>query len=187
MRRADRSSATIMEVELASKTDELPLTVTVKHAGLEKTITGTPQAVLRELTSYFSEIYPALEMVTKLTLSIDDSEFLESCSGILASSPEGLAILKDVEGLRDKDLIVLHLAGSRLLHLLKRREGDAMSLEELTRMTGRSTGTVAGRMNELNKDQLIERVGKGEYRLTTMGGRAFMKTLIPKLAEFPDR
>ena len=83
--------------------------------------------------------------------------------------------------------MILHLAGSRVMHLLGRKENDAVSLEELTRATGRSTGTVAGRLSELCIEQLVERVGKGSYRMTTMGARTFVKTLTPKLATFPDR
>ncbi len=178
-----------MSLEVAEKPRQTAesIVVILKHRDFEQTLTGDPESILREITSYFSRLYPKLEILARLTLSIDDSEFLQSCAGVLAATSEGVAILKDVDKLRDKDLLALQLAGARLLYLLKRKDADAMSLEELTRVTGKPTGTVAGRMNELGKDQLVDRVGKGEYRLTTMGVRAFMRTLIPKLSEFPDR
>jgi hypothetical protein len=34
---------------------------------------------------------------------------------------------------------------------------------------------------------LVERVGKGSYRLTTMGTRVVMKDLMPKISQLPDR
>ncbi|HZD12272.1 MAG TPA: hypothetical protein VE177_01975, partial [Candidatus Binatus sp.] len=140
-------------------------------SGTEKKILGTPEAVLRELLSYISTVYPSIELVSRVVLTVDAKEFLEACSGSLAASPEGLVILKDVSHLRDRELLMLQLAGARLMQLLGKRESDTVSLEELTRTMGRPTGTVAGRLSELWKEQLIERVGKGSYRLTTMGAR----------------
>lgn len=159
------------------------LEITIRHAsGIEKKILGPPDAVLKELVSYMSTIYPSLELVSKIILTVDAREFMDSCSGVLAASPEGLVVLKDVSHLRDRELLMLHLAGARLMDILGKKENDALSLEDLTRVMGRPTGTVAGRLSELWKEQLIERVGKGSYRLTTMGARIVVKNLMPRMA-----
>lgn len=161
--------------------------VTVRHQGVESKIIGSPDGVVRELLAYFSKVFPSVDLVSKLIVSVDSSEFLQSCTGVLASSAEGPVVLKNVDSLRDKELLLLHLAGSRLTHTLGRRDTDTVTLEEITKATGRSTGTVAGRLSELYAEQLVDRVGKGSYRLTTMGVRTVIKTLLPKLATFPDR
>ncbi len=161
--------------------------LTLRHNGVENKIIGTPDGVVRELLAYFSKVYPSLEITSKLVLSVDNSEFLQSCTGVLAASPEGLAILRDTSQLKDKELMLLHLSGSKLMHLLSRKETDTVSLDELTRATGKTTGTVAGRLSELTNEQLVERVGKGSYRLTTMGTRTVVKTIMPKLAKYPER
>jgi len=159
------------------------LEITIRHAsGIEKKILGPPDAVLKELVSYMSTVYPSLELVSKIILTVDAREFMDSCSGVLAASPEGLVVLKDVSHLRDRELLMLHLAGARLMDILGKKENDALSLEDLTRVMGRPTGTVAGRLSELWKEQLIERVGKGSYRLTTMGARIVVKNLMPRMA-----
>jgi hypothetical protein len=163
------------------------LEVTVKHQGVESKIIGTPDGVIRELLAYFSKVYPSLELTSKLVLTVDSSEFLQSISGTLASSQEGLVVLKDVTELRDKELMMLHLAGAKLLNLLGRKDSDTITLDEITKATGRSTGTVAGRLSELCNEQLVERAGKGSYRLTTMGARVVVKTIMPKTASYPDR
>src|SRR5947199_10770153 len=90
-------------------------------------IIGNPESVLRELVSYFSKTYPSIELVSKLVLSVDSTEFLQSCAGILATSPEGLVVLKNLEALKDKELLLVHLAGSGLLHQLARRDIDTRS------------------------------------------------------------
>jgi hypothetical protein len=161
--------------------------VTVKHQGIENRIIGSPEGVVRELLAYFTKIYPSLELVSTLILTQDDTEFMQACAGNLASSREGLAVLRDVSNLRDKELILLHLSGSRLQHLVAAKETDAISLDEITRTTGRATGTVAGRLSELCNEQLAERVGKGSYRLTTMGARTVVKTLMPRVSGFAPR
>ncbi|OLD02957.1 MAG: hypothetical protein AUJ07_07505 [Crenarchaeota archaeon 13_1_40CM_3_53_5] len=78
-------------------------------------------------------------------------------------------------------------SGAKLLNLLGKKDNDNISLDEITKATGRSTGTVAGRLSELCNEQLVERVGKGSYRLTTMGARVVIKNVMPKTASFPDR
>ena len=161
--------------------------VVLKHAGVENRIIGSPEAVVREVLSYFSRVYPSVELVSKLVLSVDSIEFLQSCTGIMAVSPEGLVVLKDLKDLKDKELMMIHLAGSRLQHQMGKKESDTLSLDEITKTTGRSTGTVAGRLSELCNEQLVERVGKGSYRLTTMGTRVVMKNLMPRVAQLPER
>ncbi len=161
--------------------------VTVRHRGVESKIIGSPDGVVRELLAYFAKVYPSIELVSKVILTNDNTEFLQGCTGILASSQEGLAVLKDVSSLRDKELLMLYLSGVRLLHLIGRNDTDALNLEELTRTTGKATGTVAGRLSELCNERLAERAGKGSYRLTTMGARTVIKTLMPKAAGLPER
>ena len=176
-------------LERKSNSDEAAaaIEVVIKHSGVENRIIGSPETVLRELLSYFSKVYPSIELVSKLVLSVDSLEFLQSCSGVLAVSPEGLVVLKDLRELKDKELVMIHLAGSRLQHQMGKKESDTLSLDEITKTTGRSTGTVAGRLSELCNEQLVERVGKGSYRLTTMGTRVIIKNLMPRVTQLPDR
>jgi len=161
--------------------------VVLKHSGVENRIIGSPETVLRELLSYFSKVYPSIELVSKLVLSVDSLEFLQSCTGVLAVSPEGLVVLKNLRDLKDKELMMIHLAGSRLQHQMGKKESDTLSLDEITKTTGRSTGTVAGRLSELCNEQLVERVGKGSYRLTTMGTRVVIKNLMPRVTQLPEK
>src|SRR5215467_1669009 len=102
--------------------------VILKHSGIENRIIGSPDAVLKEVIAYFSKAYPSIEIVSKLVLSIDAQEFLQSCNGVLAASPEGLVILKDLKELKDKELLMLYLAGSRLLFQLGKKENDNLTL-----------------------------------------------------------
>ncbi len=161
--------------------------VTVRHNGAETKIIGNPENVVRELVIFFSKAYPALELASKLVLSVDSTEYLQSCSGVLAYSPEGLVILKNTTILKDRELMMLHVAGARMFYLMGKKDNDSISLDELGKITGRVTGTIAGRLSELVREQLIERVGKGSYRLTTMGQRVVVQTLMPKAVQLQER
>lgn len=161
--------------------------VSVRHNGAETKIIGSPENIVRELVIFFTKAYPSIELASKLILSIDAEEFLKSCSGVLAFSQEGLVILKETATLKDRELMMLHVAGARMFYLMGKKDNDSVSLEELAKVTGRVTGTIAGRLSELVREQLIERVEKGSYRLTTMGQRIVIQTLMPKAAGLPDR
>src|SRR2546425_1423671 len=86
---------------------------------------------------------------------------MQNCAGVLDFSPECLVILKDTTTLKDRELMMLYVAGARMFYLMGKKDNDSISLEELAKVTGRVTGTVAGRLSELVREQLIERVGKG--------------------------
>lgn len=161
--------------------------VSVRHNGAEAKIIGSPENVVRELVIFFTKAYPSIELASKLVLSVDAEEFLKSCSGVLAYSPEGLVILKETATLKDRELMMLHVAGARMFFLMGKKDTDSVSLDELAKITGRVTGTIAGRLSELVREQLIERIGKGSYRLTTMGQRVVVQTLMPKAAGLPER
>src|SRR5947199_191951 len=51
--------------------DAAAIEVILKHSGVENRIIGSPETVLRELLTYFSKIYPSIELVSKLVLSVD--------------------------------------------------------------------------------------------------------------------
>jgi hypothetical protein len=161
--------------------------VTVKHNGAETKVIGSPENVVRELVIFFSKAYPSIELASRLVLSVDSMEFLQSCAGIIAYSPEGLVILRDTTTLKDRELMMLHVAGARMFYLMGKKDNDSISLDELAKITGRVTGTIAGRLSELVREQLIERIGKGSYRLTTMGQRIVIQTLMPKTVQLPER
>src|SRR3989442_4328238 len=81
--------------------------VILRHSGVENRIIGSPETVLRELLTYFSKIYPSIELVSKLVLSVDMAEFLQSCTGGLAVSPEGLVGPNDLKDRQGKELMMI--------------------------------------------------------------------------------
>lgn len=155
--------------------------VTVRFANAQKTIKGNVDEVIRELLQFFSKIYPQLELISKISLSVDLETFLKSCESILALTPEGIAVTADTSHLKDRELIMLHLAKTRAGHMLGKSEKDTVRLSDLVVAANSKTGTVAGRLSEMCSEGIVERLAKGEYRATTFGLDHFIKNIVPKL------
>jgi len=158
-----------------------PLEVIVKYGTLEKKITGQPDQVAQEVFTFLNKVIPELELASRLCLSVDISELAKACEGILAITPEGVVVTVPVDGLADRELMLLQLAKARIAHMLGKAEKDFVQSSELIAATKKTAGTVAGRLSELCGESLAERKGKGEYRATTLGMHVFREQVLPKL------
>jgi hypothetical protein len=155
--------------------------VSIKYMGIEKSIKGDTNLVIRELFKFFSDIFPSFELIRKLTLSIDLEQLLKACQKIFAITEEGLITIAQTEKLSDKELLLLHLARSKLGYHLGKSDRDSIFISDLLTATKRAPGTIAGRLSELTSESFVDRVGKGEYKITTFGLDHFKNEILPKL------
>lgn len=158
-----------------------PLEVTIKYGTLEKKITGPPDQVAKEVFSFLTKVIPELELASHLALSVDLNDLAKACEGVLAVTPEGVVVIVPIEGLADRELVLLHLAKARIAQMLGKVEKDYVQSADLIAATKKTAGTVAGRLSELCAESLAERKGKGEYRATTLGLHIFREQVLPKL------
>ena len=155
--------------------------VTIKFRDVEKRIVGDVDTVLRELYGFFSSVVPTLSLASRISLTVDTQEFLESCQSVFAVTTEDIAIVGETETLSDRELILLHLARARFGFLAKKYEIDTVRIGDLIERTKSGAGTIAGRLSELCSEGYVERMGKGEYRATTLGIDQFMKAILSKV------
>lgn len=134
------------------------------------------------MISFITESIPRLDFVSKLTLTVDEEQFLESCSRIMKLTPEGVVVTASVDQLTDRELILLHLSRVHFGYITKKLESERALIGELIAYTKKPAGTIAGRISEMSAEGLVERVGKGEYRITTYGLDSFIKNVLPKLS-----
>ena len=153
----------------------------IKYGSLEKRVAGDLDIVLKEILKFLSEIFPNLELVSKISLNTDVDNFLRSCENIFLSTPEGVVIVAPSDKLADRDLILLHLAKIRFGFYLKKYDRETMAINDILASTKKSAGTIAGRLSEMVSEGLAERVGKGEYRITTYGIDRFLKEVLPQV------
>ncbi len=161
---------------------EAKLELSVKYKDMEVKFTGTPDDVVRALFGFLSKILPTFEFVSSLTLSVDLERLLKSISGLIAFAPEGPVITLPKEKLGgDRNIILLHLIKSYVGYQTGRIEKDSLSSADILSLTGSKPGTIAARLTELTSMGWIERIGRGEYRITTLGVKSFMEEVLPKI------
>ena len=155
--------------------------VTIRYRDVEKTIKGTPEDVFRGVFQFLSETIPALAVVSKITLTVNFADFLKDAAGVFAVTPEGVVILTPLEALTDRELVLLYLVRAKVGFETGRSEKETLLASDLISFTSKGSGTVAGRLSELSGEGLVERTGKGEYRVTTFGLHRFRQDVLPKL------
>jgi len=158
------------------------LEVVVKYKGIETKFAGEPDQVIRTVLNYVRQVLPGFEIVSGLTLTVDLEDLLKKVKGLIAFTPEGIVATVPKDKLNgERDAVLLHLVKSYVGHVTGRAEKDSLTMAELLASTGGKSGTVGARLSELTSLGWVERVGRGEYRITTMGTRAFMDEVAPKL------
>jgi DNA-binding transcriptional ArsR family regulator len=116
-------------------------------------------------------------------LTVNTEGLLRDLEGIVARTPEGMVLLVDTTRIPDKEAILLHLLRAYLAQQLSMGQRDSLPISEILRITGGKPGAIAGRLSELTSEGLVERVGKGEYRVTTLGIKWIVEKVLPKLKE----
>ena len=155
--------------------------VVIRYRDVEKTIRGSPEEVFRGVFQFLSETIPALDVVSRITLTVNFADFLREAAGVFAVTPEGVVILTPLEALTDRELVMLNLVRAKVAFETGRSEKETLLASDLISFTGKGSGTVAGRLSELSGEGLVERTGKGEYRVTTFGLHRFRQDVLPKL------
>jgi len=161
--------------------DQTQIEVVIRYRDVEKTIRGNPQEVFRNVFRFLSETIPALDIVSRITLTVNFADFLKEAAGVFAVTPEGVVVLTPPEALTDRELVLLYLVRAKVSYETGRSEKETLLASDLISFTGKGSGTVAGRLSELSGEGLVERTGKGEYRVTTFGLHRFQQDVLPKL------
>jgi hypothetical protein len=162
---------------------EYSIDVSIEIGDKKARFTGTVDEVIRGLLKFLAEIYPAIEIASKLTLSIDLEEIVKKLEGIIAFSKDGINLLVPKEQFSIEELIIVYLLAQYVGYELSKFNTYSLSMTTLMSLTGSSAGTVAGRLSELVNRRLAERVSRGEYRITTMGIREYLEVISRKLKE----
>ncbi|MEM1586194.1 MAG: hypothetical protein QXX99_03050 [Candidatus Bathyarchaeia archaeon] len=158
------------------------LELSVKYRDIETRFVGKPDEVIRLFLDFISRVLPAFDLASQLTLSVDLDSLLRSVKGLIAFAPEGPVITISREKMGgDKNAIMLNLIKAYIGYRIGRLEKDSVSVAELASTTGCKGGTVAARLSELMDMGLVERVGRGEYRVTTLGVKIFLDEMLPKI------
>jgi len=164
------------------KIEEDLLELFVRYKDMELRFKGKPDDVTRSFLRFIQKILPTYDLASKLALTIDLEDLLKSLEGIIAFTPEGPVVMVPKERLGgERDAILLHLVKAYVGYRTGRLEEDSLSTSEIASLTGGKTSTIGARLSELVSAGQVERVGRGEYRMTTLGIRNFIDEVLPKI------
>ena len=147
---------------------------------------GSSEEVIKVLLDFLAKHYPAYNLVKNLTITIDFEELLKKLKGVIGFAPEGAIITipkEKISNLSIRDQIALHLVKAYVGSKLGMVEKASLSAAELLSAIGGRMGAMAGRLSEMVDEGLVERVGRGEYRITTYGLKQFSEVTLPKIRQ----
>jgi len=162
--------------------EEASLELSVKYKDMEVRFKGEPDDVIRSFLSFMSKVLPAYDLVSGLTLTVDLEKLLKSIEGLIAFTPEGPVLTVPREKLGgERDVILLHLIKNYVGYETGRTEKAHLTTSEMVSLTAGKSSTVAARLSELTSLRWVERIGRGEYRVTTLGVRSFLGEILPRI------
>jgi hypothetical protein len=176
-----RDQSTSHAIEGHEVSEQGQVEVVIRYRDVEKTIRGKPEEVFRGVFQFLSETIPALDVVSRITLTVNFADFLREAAGVFAVTPEGVVVLTPLEALTDRELVMLYLIRAKVAFETGKSERETLLASDLISLTNKGSGTVAGRLSELSGEGFAERIGKGEYRVTTFGLHRFRQDMLPKL------
>jgi hypothetical protein len=150
---------------MTTKGETIRISALIK--GDEFSFEGTADEALSTFLKFISNVYPSYEIVSKIVLNTDDVKLLKDFSGIIAVAPEGPVLLK--RDLSTDQGIGFCLIGARIGFRIGKLMKETLTSDELTKFVGKSSGTIANELTKMTKQGLVDRVGKGEYKITTAG------------------
>jgi hypothetical protein len=148
--------------------------VVVTYRGLEVKFSGAINEVVRFFLEFLNKMLPSYELISRLT----------EVEGIIAIAPEGLIVTIPQELLGEREVILLHLVKTYVGYQLGKVDQDIMSISDIISITSGKPSSSAARLSELVQMTWVERVGRGEYRITTYGIKAFSEEVLPKIKSF---
>ena len=154
----------------------------VKYSGFEEDLKGPVDQVLRALISSLDKIYPGLEILSQVQLTVDLRELIGKMKGIVAIAPSGPVVLCEKK-LIVKELIGLNLLGAFVGYKLNLLDKASLSLDELVTLTGKTKGSISRRITSMVNDRWVEKPERGEYKISPVGIKHFVDKVFPNLKE----
>ncbi len=149
---------------------ESRLKVHLEGEGFREVFEGTADEVMKAMIAFLTRVYPTFDIAQRLTFAPDITQLSEKLTGIAQVAPEGLILLAGRE-LPAEEAVCITLLGAYVVNRLGKLGRESMSSSELSKTTGKALKTIVNQLALLVDDGMVERVGRGEYRITSMGIR----------------
>jgi len=148
----------------------------MEHGDFKHTFEGEPENVLKAISQYIAQILPAYDAASKLIYSPDYTQLLDEVSTFVNLTRDGQPILLRSDLATDQALGVILLA-SQIAFKVGKKSTDEVMIEVIAKTIGKAPKTIQNMLTEMTKAGVIDRVGKGSYRLTTIGTKEVQEML----------
>jgi len=146
------------------------LKVQIEYGEIKHTAEGEVDDVLREVIKFVSKVFPNYEIASKIMFTPDYLAMMNDISTFINITPSGeVMLLKST--LSADEAIGLVLLGAHVANKIGKKESDEFSVEEISHSVGKAVKTIRNTIAEMSKAGIVERTGKGSYRITTTGMR----------------
>jgi len=163
--------------------DEHRIKAHLEYEGLKFDMEGGPDEVFHAIVDFLNRIFPSLEVVSKVTFTVDFVKLMEDASQIVKIAPEGLILVSGAKLTAD-DAITSSLVGAYVGYKLKKTPEPFLSIQDLSEIIGKAVKTVRNQIAGALKEGIIKKAGRGKYQITNMGIVHFQETIIPRSKGF---
>lgn len=164
------------------ESEEDLLELHARYKDIEFRFRGKPDDVVKSFLRFIHEVLPAFDLASRLVLSVDLEDLIRNMEGIIAFTPEGPVVTVSKERLGgERDAILVHLVKVYIGYRTGKLGKETLATNEIASLTGGKSSTVGARLSELVSSGWVERVGRGEYRITTLGIKNFVDEVLPKI------
>lgn len=161
--------------------DQSKVRIHVECGEFKADLEGTADEVFKEIVKLLNQVFPTFETVSRLIYTVDIAKLVDDLAGFLVIAPEDGPLLSLHLELPADEAISLCLVGSYVGEKLGKLTKNSLTVDELARFTGKAVKTIINQLAWMVDDGLIERVGKGEYRITNLGIKNVCDVILPRL------
>jgi hypothetical protein len=150
---------------------EKSIKIRLQYGELQEDFNGPLNEVIRAVLITLSQIYPSLEIAQQLVYQPDLSKLADQLVAFIQYTPNG--IIMSADRFSSEEAIIISLVGTLVGYRLGVIKTDTTSARDLAKITGKALKTISNQLAWMIDDGLVERVGRGEYQITSQGIQRF--------------
>lgn len=159
--------------------DEHRIKAHLEYDDFEVDMEGGPDEVFHAVVDFLNRIFPSLEVVSKVTFTVDLMKLMEEASQIVKVAPDGPILVSGIR-LTAGDAITSSLVGAHVGYKLKKLREPFLSIQDLSKIIGKAVKTVRNQIAGALKEGIAKKAGRGKYQITNVGIAHFQETIIPR-------
>ena len=162
-----------------TETQTLQVRVQIDVNEMHYEASGAVNEIVPQLMQFLSQAVPAYDIARKLVYIPDLAALADKVSDFARMTPTGQLLLTRINLPAERAITIL-LFMAQLAGKMGKREGDTLSIEEISTGVGRAPKTIRNVLVQLQRLGLIDRADRGRYRITTKGLMELEGNLIDK-------